>query len=85
MLTINDLSVTDHLDSAAMRGVRGGYYLPTVPSTFFGYTNAPKIDAGFHELVQGQSLAVNQAGSVGGFNVVDADQHQVGVSGQVAF
>jgi hypothetical protein len=85
MLTINDLSVTDSLDTAAMRGVRGGYYLPTLPTSFFGYTNAPTIDAGVHELVQGQSIAVNQAGSLGGFNVVDVDQTQNGVSGQVAF
>jgi len=68
-----------------LRDVRGGYYPPTVPTSFFGYTNAPKIDAGVHELMQGQSVAVNQVGSLGGFNVVDADQHHIGVSGQVAF
>jgi hypothetical protein len=85
MLTISNPTSETTLAADELREVRGGYYLPTVPRSFFGYTNAPTIDAGVHELVQGQSLAVNQAGSVGGFNVVDADQTQVGVSGQVAF
>ena len=88
MLTINDLSASHSLDSAAMRGVRGGSTaVPGLPASYFDITtvtNAPIIDAGVHELVQGQGLAVNQSGSIGGFNVVNSDQYQFGVSGQVA-
>jgi hypothetical protein len=58
--------------------------LPGIPSSFFEITNAPTIDAGAHLLNQGQSAAINQAGNLGGLNLVINDQAQYGVSGQVA-
>ncbi len=78
MLTIKDLSASKELDSAAMTSVRGGtsYLVP------FGIVNAPVIDAGVHTLVQGQAVAVNQSGNLGGFNAVANYQTQNAVSGQ---
>jgi hypothetical protein len=84
MLTINDLSVTDNLDGAALRGVRGGFSLPGMPGSLFDITNAPTIDAGSHFLAQGQALGVDQSFNLGGLNLVISDQTQNGVSGQVA-
>jgi len=85
MLTIKDLSASRTLDRAAMTSISGGWYLPRVwPTTFYGYTNAPTIDAGVHNLTQGQSLAVDQSGSLGGFNAVASHQTQNGISGQVS-
>ncbi|MFM0341667.1 hypothetical protein [Paraburkholderia fungorum] len=48
-LMIKDLSITEQLDSKAMRGVRGGYGYPT--SSFFNFSpvvapdNSKKVDA----------------------------------------
>jgi hypothetical protein len=85
MLTITDLSLSHDLDSAERAEVRGGMLdLPGIPASFFEITNAPTIDAGAHFLGQGQALGVNQAGNLGGLNLVINDQAQYGVSGQVA-
>jgi len=85
MLTIKDLSAGHALDRAAMTSITGGWYLPPGwPTSYYGYTNAPQIDAGVHNLTQGQSLAVDQSGSLGGFNAVASHQTQNGISGQVS-
>ena len=86
MLTIKDLSASHSLDRAAMSTVHGGMYaaMPELPSYFYGAVNAPTIDQGFHSLVQGQSVAVDQSGSLGGFNAVASHQTQNGISGQVS-
>jgi len=85
MLTITDLTIRNDLDRAAMTSISGGWYLPSPwPTSYYGYTNAPQIDAGVHNLTQGQSLAVDQSGSLGGFNAVASHQTQNGISGQVS-
>lgn len=81
MLTIRDLSADISLDTEAMSKVSGGY---DVPVSWYGITNTPTIDAGLHELLQGQSIGVNQAYNLGGLNLVIAGQNQNGISGQVA-
>jgi hypothetical protein len=82
MLTITDLSVSHTLEAAAMSEVRGGMFVPAAP--FFGILSAPVIDAGVHNLSQGQSVLVDQSGGLGGFNAVASHQTQNGISGQVA-
>jgi hypothetical protein len=77
MLTIKDLSASKELDRTAMTTVRGGF-LP-----FFGFVNAPIIDAGVHDLEQAQVATIDQSGNLGGFNAVANWQYQNGVSGQV--
>lgn len=85
MLTINDLTVRNDLDAAAMTKVRGGFALSDLDSFLgTGIFNTPTIDYGTHLLAQEQALAVNQAGNIGGLNLVISDQTQNGVSGQVA-
>ncbi|NEX23296.1 hypothetical protein G3480_23865 [Thiorhodococcus mannitoliphagus] len=85
MLTITDLTVRHDLDTAAMTKVRGGFALSDFDSFFgTGIFNTPTIDYGTHLLAQEQALAVNQAGNIGGLNLVISDQNQNGVSGQVA-
>lgn len=81
MLTITDLSASHDLDRSAMSHVSGGF---SVPVSWYEITNAPTIDAGAHQLFQGQSLGVNQAGNLGGLNLVFSDQTQNGIAGQVA-
>ena len=80
MLTITDLSASHDLDRSAMSHVSGGF---SVPVSWYEITNAPTIDAGAHQLFQGQSLGVNQAGNLGGLNLVISDQTQNGIAGQV--
>lgn len=81
MMTIKDLPVNAALDRAAMTRVHGGRLVSnTLP---VGVFNAPIIDVGVHALVQGQAVAVDQSGNLGGFNAVANYQYQDGVSGQV--
>ena len=84
MLNIEDLPVNEELDRAALRAVRGGMGMPGMPASFFGVLNAPTIDNGFHSLMQGQSLAVDQGYNLGGLNLVISDQTQNGVAGQIS-
>ncbi|NEX20776.1 hypothetical protein G3480_10710 [Thiorhodococcus mannitoliphagus] len=84
MLTITDLTLRHNLNAASMSSVRGGFALSDFDSLFStGIVNAPQIDLGTHLLAQEQALAVNQAGNIGGLNLVISDQTQNGVSGQV--
>ena len=86
MLTITDLSSEKCLAAAELRDVRGGSFVsPVLPVSFSSVFNTPRIDAGVHELNQGQSVAIDQSGSLGGFNIADSNQHQFGIAGQVAF
>ena len=85
MLTIANLETDRTLDTAAMRGVRGGLALAgDVFGSFFGIANAPTIDLGTHLLGQEQNVAVDQSNAIGGFNLVGSHQTQSGVSGQVS-
>jgi len=85
MLTITDLTIRNDLDRAAMSRVSGGFTdMPGFPTSFYSISNTPTIDAGSHFLAQGQSLAVDQSGSLGGFNAVASHQTQNGISGQVS-
>ncbi len=81
MLNIKDLDASKELDRAAMTTIRGGrfYVLPY----YGGLFNAPTIDAGVHEAVQEQGVAIDQSGALGGFNGVANHQLQNGVSGQL--
>lgn len=78
MLNIKDLNASKELDRAAMTTVRGGLYV--LPP--YGFYNGPTIDAGEHEAVQEQGVAIDQSGALGGFNGVANYQMQNGVSGQ---
>ncbi|NEX21739.1 hypothetical protein G3480_15705 [Thiorhodococcus mannitoliphagus] len=82
MLTINDLSVNEELDRAAMRTVLGGMSLQGLPASWFSLVNAPTIDTGSHFLAQSQSLGIDQSSNIGGLNLVISDQTQNGVAGQ---
>ncbi|NEV63936.1 hypothetical protein [Thiorhodococcus minor] len=85
MLTITDLTADLTLDKAAMSGVRGGLAVAGSDlSAFFGYFNSPTLDLGTHELGQSQSIAVDQSGATGGFNISGGSQTQNGISGQVS-
>lgn len=85
MLTLTDLTAESTLDTAALSTVRGGFSLDDFGSLFStGIVNAPEIDLGTHFLAQSQALAVNQAGNIGGLNLVISDQTQNGIAGQVA-
>ena len=85
MLTIADLTADRTLDQTAMSGVHGGSALAgDDPSSFFGYFNSPTLDLGAHQLIQSQTVAVDQSDAIGGFNVVGASQTQNGISGQVS-
>jgi hypothetical protein len=50
-LMIDDLSITEQLDSKAMRAVRGGYYYGYPSSSYYNYmpvyapNNSKKVDA----------------------------------------
>jgi len=83
MLTITDLSVSESLDAAELCDVRGGRYLAEaplgaegvfaiMPVSYAAVVNAPTIDVGVHILNQGQSVALDQSGSLGGFNVSES-------------
>ncbi|NEX23253.1 hypothetical protein G3480_23640 [Thiorhodococcus mannitoliphagus] len=85
MLTITDLTADCTLDKAAMSGVRGGLAIAGGDvASFFGYFNSPTLDLGTHELTQSQSVAVDQGGATGGFNISGVSQTQNGISGQVS-
>jgi hypothetical protein len=85
MLTITDLNTESTLDTAAMSGVRGGLAVAGGDfASFFGYLNAPTIDLGAHQLIQSQTVAVDQSGAIGGVNISNIHQTQNGVSGQVS-
>lgn len=85
MLTIANLATDHTLDTAAMRGVRGGLALAgDAFGSFFGIANTPTIDLGTHRLGQEQNVAVDQSNAIGGFNLVGSHQTQNGVSGQVS-
>ena len=56
-LMIKDLSVTEQLDSKAMKAVRGGFLAyPYFPSLSFSVDNSKKVDA--QQLIQ-QEMSVN--------------------------
>jgi hypothetical protein len=95
MLTVTDLSTETRLEREELRAVRGGRYLAEAPIgaegvfaitpvSYAAVVNAPRIDVGVHTLNQGQSVALDQRGSLGGFNVSESYQRQIGFSGQVA-
>jgi hypothetical protein len=44
-LMIKDLSVTEQLDSKAMKSVRGGYVFAPFPSLSFKFDNSKTVDA----------------------------------------
>ncbi len=85
MLTLADLTADRTLDQTAMSGVRGGSALAADdPSSFFGYFNSPTLDLGAHQLMQNQTVAVDQSHAIGGVNLVGTNQTQNGISGQVS-
>jgi|GEM_PF-5404231 len=54
------------------------------PLAHFGLGGFGLVANGLPVLEQRQSVAVNQAGSIGGFNAVASHQTQNGISGQVS-
>jgi hypothetical protein len=61
-LTIKDLSVTEQLDSKAMKAVRGGYIAYPFPSLSFKFDNSKTVDA--QQLVN-QSMDVSAVSNNG--------------------
>ncbi len=62
-LTIKDLSVTEQLDSKAMKAVRGGYVAyPYFPSLSFKFDNSKTVDA--QQLVN-QSMNIDNVSNNG--------------------
>ncbi|WP_109477735.1 hypothetical protein [Paraburkholderia sp. C35] len=67
-LMINDLSVTEELDSKAMKAVRGGYLAyPYFPSTSFKFDldNSKHVDA--QQLIQQNADITNMSGNNNAF------------------
>jgi len=65
-LMIKDLSVTEELDSKAMKAVRGGYLAyPYFPSLSFDFDNSKHVDA--QQLIQQTANISNVSGNNNAF------------------